>query len=174
MKMNALLIIPLLWLGTGACSSANEEIPGPLPPTPDTYVPGSTAGIDGDVRIGIASGEASEYQPGENIERSWDGDMSTLYHSPWSGPANFPVTLEYRFKTPEDVDYIVYKPRQDAENGLFGEFELFVATEAKPEYVKVGDYDFQMSFRPQPSSLTSGSRGPPPSSFRSRAAVTIS
>ncbi len=148
MKMNALLIIPLLWLGTGACSSANEEIPGPLPPAPDTYVPGSTAGIDGDVRIGIASGEASEYQPGENIERSWDGDMSTLYHSPWSGPANFPVTLEYRFKTPEDVDYIVYKPRQDAENGLFGEFELFVATEAKPEYVKVGDYDFQMSFSP--------------------------
>ena len=66
MKMNALLIIPLLWLGTGACSSANEEIPGPLPPAPDTYVPGSTAGIDGDVRIGIASGEASEYQPGEN------------------------------------------------------------------------------------------------------------
>ena len=62
MKMNALLIIPLLWLGTGACSSANEEIPGPLPPAPDTYVPGSTAGIDGAVDTILAFGEMLERQ----------------------------------------------------------------------------------------------------------------
>lgn len=141
-------MIPLLLLGTNSCSSADETTPGPTTPSPETYVPGSTAGIDGDIRIEIASGEASEFQSGENIEKSWDGDMGTLYHSPWSGPANFPVTLEYRFKTPENVDYIVYKPRQDAENGLFGEFELYVATEAEPEFAKLGDYDFQMSSTP--------------------------
>lgn len=103
-------MIPLLLLGANSCSSADETTPGPTTPSPDTYVPGSTAGIDGDIRIEIASGEASEFQLDENIEKSWDGDMSTLYHSPWSGPANFPVTLEYRFENPENVDYIVYKP----------------------------------------------------------------
>lgn len=147
MKMNAFLMIPLLLLGTSRCSSSESVEPGKKPDVPGIYVPGNTEDIDGDQQIKVNSGQADQFQPNESIERSWDGDMNTLYHSPWVG-TKLPVTLEYRFKGPEDVDYIVYKPRLDAENGLFGEFELFVATEAEPEFTKVGDFDFQLSGSP--------------------------
>lgn len=140
-------MIPLLLLGTSRCSSSESVEPGKKPDVPGIYVPGNTEDIDGDQQIKVNSGQADQFQPNESIERSWDGDMNTLYHSPWVG-TKFPVTLEYRFKGPEDVDYIVYKPRLDAENGLFGEFELFVATEAEPEFTKVGDFDFQLSGSP--------------------------
>ena len=140
-------MLPLLLLSTSQCSSSDSVEPGKKPDVPGIYIPEDPEGIDGDIQIKVVSGEADQFQPNESIERSWDGDMNTLYHSPWVG-TKFPVTLEYRFKNPEDVDYIVYKPRLDAENGLFGEFELFVATKAEPEFTKLGDYDFQLSSAP--------------------------
>ena len=140
-------MIPLLLLSTSQCSSSDSVEPGKKPDVPGIYIPEDTEGIEGDIQIKVGSGEADQFHPNESIERSWDGDMNTLYHSPWVG-TKFPVTLEYRFENPEDVDYIVYKPRLDAINGLFGEFELFVATGAKPEFTKLGDYDFQFSSAP--------------------------
>lgn len=140
-------MIPLLLLGTSRCGSAENEEPRKNPETPQTYVPGDPAGIHGDVLIKVASGEADQFQANESIEKSWDGNMNTLYHSPWVG-TTFPVTLEYRFAAPEKVDYLVYKPRVDADNGLFGAFELYVATEAVPAFTKLGDFDFKLSNSP--------------------------
>lgn len=158
MKMNLFLMLPLLLLSTSGCSSSEDTEPGQGPGTPGGYIPGTSENVEGDILIKVSTGSADQFQPGENIERSWDGDMKTLYHSPWQG-TKFPVTLEYRFKTPEDVDYIVYKPRLDAENGLFGEFELFVATETAPEYTKLGDYDFQFSSAPSSIAFDERLRG---------------
>lgn len=67
--------------------------------------------MPGDVELPIASAQASQLQPGEGIERTYDKDISTLYHSPYSG-TGFPVELTYHFQQPSHVDYLVYTPRQ--------------------------------------------------------------
>ena len=75
-----------------------------------------------DRSIPIASGTASNYQSGEGIERSFDGDYSTLYHSNYNTQNTFPITLTYTLKEVSHVDYAVYTPRQDGNvNGNFQE-----------------------------------------------------
>jgi hypothetical protein len=75
-----------------------------------------------DRSIPIASGTASNYQSGEGIERSFDGDYATLYHSNYSSQNQFPITLTYTLKEVSHVDYAVYTPRQDGNvNGNFQE-----------------------------------------------------
>lgn len=75
-----------------------------------------------DRSIPIASGTASNYQSGEGIERSFDGDYATLYHSNYNSQNQFPITLTYTLKEVSHVDYAVYTPRQDGNvNGNFQE-----------------------------------------------------
>lgn len=62
---------------------------------------GRSAGIDelkDDIKLTVKSGEASSFQPGEGIEKSFDGDLSTMYHSAWKNSATdyFPITLTWR------------------------------------------------------------------------------
>ncbi|WP_163630439.1 M60 family metallopeptidase [Paludibacter sp. 221] len=108
-------------------------------------VPTSTSppwDYNGDVKITVVSGNASEHQPGENIDRSFDGDLQTLYHSSWRG-ARFPISLTYNFNAADTLDYIIYYPRTDGVNGNFIEFELWTKTATDEDYEKVGDYNFQ-------------------------------
>lgn len=106
-----------------------------------TYNPG-TPGEVGNIKIPVSSGKASQEHPGEGIERSFDEDPTTFYHSPYSGAGTtFPVTLDYHFKTAQAIDYIVYMPRTDSENGRFGAFDIYVLTEQLPDYQLVGSYD---------------------------------
>ena len=75
-----------------------------------------------DRSIPIASGTASNYQSGEGIERSFDGDYATLYHSNYNSQNQFPITLTYTLKEVSHVDYAIYTPRQDGNvNGNFQE-----------------------------------------------------
>lgn len=107
---------------------------------------GNTDGdIKDDLKVPVSRGTASSFQPGGEIEKSFDGDMNTLYHSSWNnaGSNYFPITLEYFFENQESIDYIVYYPRTSGPNGLFKEVEIWVATEDKPSYIKAMDYDFQ-------------------------------
>lgn len=89
------------------------------------------------IPIKIASAEASSYQSGEGIERSFDGDPTTIYHSLYHQPANdvpdyFPITLTYKFQKPETLDYLEYYPRTDGgSNGLFCEVDILVQTAGK-------------------------------------------
>ena len=107
-----------------------------------TYKPGTPDGL-GDVLIAISRAEADQQQPGEGIELSFDGDPSTWYHSPWSG-TRLPVTLDYYFETPQEIDYFVYTPRSSGDNGNFGQFDLFATTDAQANQ-KIGTYDFKQS-----------------------------
>ncbi len=97
------------------------------------YIPVGTEALC-DTLITIASGEASSFQPGEEIERSFDGNLSTLYHSPYhqpeyDSPEYFPITLTYKFKKPETVDYLEYYPRTDGgTNGIFENLEVWTQT----------------------------------------------
>ena len=90
-------------------------------------------------------GKASEHQPGQDIENSFDGKFGAdgqPYHSIWKQQAAFPVTLEYFFDQKPDIDYIIYHTRSG--NGNFGEVDIYTATESEPEYQLQGSYDFKM------------------------------
>lgn len=103
-----------------------------------------------DRKIKITSGETSDYQRGEGIEKSFDGNFSTLYHSSW-GNTRFPVTLTYHFGGKDTIDYIVYYPRTDGgSNGNFKQFELRVK-DKDDTFRKIADYDFDG--RSQPSQI---------------------
>ena len=87
-----------------------------------------------DQQVAIASATASASQPGEGIERTYDGNYSTLYHSPYSN-TTFPVTLTYTFDDSPQIDYAVYTPRQDGNNnGNFGRVRV--------EYQQAGSSDW--------------------------------
>lgn len=79
-----------------------------------------------DIKVQPSGGKASEFQPGQGIENTWDGkfsaDGANPYHSVWGQSANFPVTLEYYFQGGADIDYLIYYTR--AGNGNFGELDL--------------------------------------------------
>ncbi|MFJ1439155.1 M60 family metallopeptidase [Capnocytophaga canimorsus] len=109
------------------------------------YEGSDASSIEGDIKLKIHRGTTSSYQSGGEIDKSFDGDMTTIYHSNWSnGGANyFPITIEYFFETPQDVDYMMYYPRIEGSNGHFKQVEIQVATEANPSYVKLKDFDFK-------------------------------
>ncbi len=105
------------------------------------YTPGDPSGL-GDILLSVASAKANQCNSQkESIERSFDGTTSTWYHSPWYNTV-FPVELEYTFASPQDVDYLVYKPRGSGDNGNWKKFDLYVATSQKESYEKVASYDF--------------------------------
>ncbi|MCC8145648.1 MAG: M60 family metallopeptidase [Bacteroidales bacterium] len=108
-------------------SSLTEEIPGNIKIKPQ------------------ANGTfASSYQSGEEIAKSFDDNMSTIYHSSW-GATTFPVTLQYAFPENQDIDYLVYRPRSSGLNGNFKEVDVFYKLRGAAEEVKYGSYDFKGS-----------------------------
>lgn len=109
------------------------------------YTNDNTTAIEGDIKLKIARGTASTSHPGEGIEKTFDGDYTTIYHSRWGTgvPVSFPVTIEYFLENTENVDYMVYYPRPGGGNGNFGEVEILVATETNPTYTKIKDFNFQ-------------------------------
>ena len=104
-----------------------------------------------DIKVQPSGGKASECQPGQDIENTWDGkfsaDGASPYHSPWGKSANFPVKLEYYFQGGADIDYLIYYTRSG--NGNFGEFDLLLATdEGHSDWKKYGSYNFRMQNAP--------------------------
>ena len=115
------------------------------------YEPVDPDEIKDDIRVNVIGGTASSFQPGGEIEKSFDGDKKTIYHSKWdnTGENYFPITLEYSFAQGSDMDYFVYYPRTDGWNGLFKEVDIEVKNNANTrgvdEWVKVMTYDFKGS-----------------------------
>ncbi len=111
--------------------------------------------IPQDEMIRVGGGNATNFQPGEGIEKSYDGDMSTIYHSNWNdviSPSKT-ATLDYLFSSESgQMDYLIYNPRTDGSNGHFDEFELWVATADSPTPTLYDNYDFEG--RSTPSMIT--------------------
>ena len=94
--------------------------------------------------IPIASGTASNSQSGEGIERSFDANLSTLYHSNYSTQNTFPITLTYTLKEVSHVDYAVYTPRQDGNvNGNFQ--EVTVSYQVDNKWITLGTFNLEGS-----------------------------
>lgn len=88
--------------------------------------------IPNDVKQVIQRGFATNSQQGEGIERTYDGDPNTIYHSSWGG-GKFPITIEYIFNNVDRIDYFVYTPRlDDSDNGRFQEIEIYYSTAEAP------------------------------------------
>lgn len=112
------------------------------------YASGDTDGIEDDIQLEVVRGEASTKHTGEDIDKSFDGNMNTLYHSNYpfaeGVTSHYPVTLTYYFKEgTEALDYFTYYPRTSGTNGNFGEVEVLVSTEDNSEFTSVtGEKDF--------------------------------
>lgn len=111
------------------------------------YSGGSEDDVKDDLKVPVSSATASSYQPGGEIEKSFDNDYSTIYHSNWTntGTNYFPITLDYHFQGQESIDYLVYHPRTSGPNGNFKEVEIWAATESNPSLTKLLDHDMQGS-----------------------------
>lgn len=102
------------------------------------------------VQVKVSSTSDNTHQGTSDLSKSIDGDLSTIYHSNWSNDVwpEHPAELIYNFSNVEKIDYINYIPRTSGSNGNFGELEIWYTTLDSSNYVKLGDYDFQMSSSP--------------------------
>ncbi len=101
--------------------------------------------IKDDIKLTVKSATASSVQSGEGIEKSFDGDMNTIYHSKWDNSASnyFPITITYNFESVPSMDYLIYYPRTSGTNGNFKKIKLLVAMESNPTLTEYGSYDFE-------------------------------
>lgn len=96
--------------------------------------------IPKDETVAVASATASDSQSGEGIERTYDGNTSTLWHSPYNNNngGGFPFTLTYNFKDVDRIDYVRYVPRSSGgTNGNFDEVEIYVKCAGDADFRKV-------------------------------------
>lgn len=107
---------------------------------------GTGEDIKDDIKLKIVSGEASSYHVGEGIDKSFDVNYGTIYHSNWSdGKEHGPITLTYNLETQSDVDYLVYHPRTDGTNGLFKVVDIEYSADGASFQSLKKDYDFKGS-----------------------------
>lgn len=117
-----------------------------------------SSSIRPDIQVPVWKGSTSSFQPGGEIEKSFDGDMKTMYHSNWNnkGENYFPITLTYQFKDADKIDYLVYYPRQTGYNGHFKEVEVQYTTKENTNFTKFGDFDFKGNGSPSRVSFNGG------------------
>ena len=73
-----------------------------------------------DIQLTVSGGSASA-ESGNPFSYSYDGSISTYFHSPWSsGSTSFPFTMIWKLEEASHVDYMTYTPRQDNQSGAWG------------------------------------------------------
>jgi len=106
---------------------------------------------DGIVYVVPSSASGGDAQPGAGIEKSIDGDVSTIYHSSWNGfTEGAEPVLTYLFDTGTPLESIRYIPRSSGTNGNWGRVEVSVRYKPSGRFVRVEamDHDFGMSSAP--------------------------
>lgn len=107
--------------------------------------------IQGDLLVPVSTGSAVNSlgkvsQLGSSgFHRTYDGSKETGYHSNTSEdafPNNWPLTLTFEFTEQPRIDYCVC---HSASSNILKKAEIFVSTEAEPEYTKLMDVDLSGS-----------------------------
>lgn len=118
------------------------------------YIPGQTTAFQKDKKIRILSATltpADKYQNGEDVSKSIDGLLTTLYHSPWSGmPDKTTISIEYKLD-PQDAslaNYVVLYPRTSGSNGVIRSVNVWISTADDTKYVQVGSATVSLSNNP--------------------------
>ncbi|WP_430973328.1 M60 family metallopeptidase [Sunxiuqinia rutila] len=111
----------------------------------DDYEPGSSDVFEKDQKLPVLSATltpSDKFQGGQNIDMSLDGELGTLYHSPWGGMPDKPaITFEYMLDPEQSsvMNYLVLHPRISGANGIIKTATVWVKTQEKPTYEKVAD-----------------------------------
>ena len=108
----------------------------------------SNLNITKDIKLNVSreSTYASSYQPGENIDKSFDGNFNTIYHSNWNQAYTaLPVELNYHFSELQQIDYLVYYPRKEGYNGFFGRTSIYYFDQDELDYIFLMDFDFGLN-----------------------------
>lgn len=102
--------------------------------------------IESDTQVKPSSAQANKYQSGEGIERTYDNNLSTLFHSPYTGyevSEKNPITLTYNFSSAKHIDYINYITRPSSNtNGNFKEIEVYAKYGDDSSLRLIGSADF--------------------------------
>lgn len=89
------------------------------------------------------SAKDNNHNGSEDISKTLDGDVTTLYHCNYNGfahnAANCPV-LTYEFANGTTLEAIRYTPRQSGNNGHFGEVDILVKTGSDYELALTHDF----------------------------------
>ena len=110
--------------------------------------------------ITVSRAEAPEAQMSDDLSKTIDGDMSTVFNARWALTDTI-VPLTYYFDDAEQIDYCIYYPQTG--RGLGGnirEVEVWVSTESQPNFVKTGDYDFRGASMPSTIQFPGGLKSP--------------
>ncbi len=104
-----------------------------------------TDAIAEDVKITVASGRADYFYPGQEIEKSFDGNFQTYFISNWGSGTDtrFPFNVEYNFTGVPSMDYFIYYPKGGTTNGLLQRLEVWYAANGNTTLTKYGDFDFK-------------------------------
>jgi len=108
-------------------------------PDPFSIDPSLVSQLD-DLKLPVSSATASSFQPGNEINKSYDGNLSTLYHSNYHN-RTLPYSLTYDFTAVDKMDYILYYPRQHGNNGVFGRIKVEARTAGGDFQTVIEEYD---------------------------------
>lgn len=107
-----------------------------------------------DIQVSVASATANTTNSGYGIEKTYDNNESTFWHSQWQ-PSNFvvsetnPAILTYNFKNVDHIDYIEYVTRQDGNsNGNFGKVAVYAKCGSETTYTLITTVDLGNSGGP--------------------------
>lgn len=161
------IVIIALSVSLASCSKSAEvteklQIENPdTPKDPENYKPADANSIDKDALIAPSGAIASEHQSGTDIQKTLDGDKTTIYHSRWGGQTTYPVELTYSFGEENDqIDYFVLYPRSDSNNGVILEFTVYIKVQVEDEFIKYEDYKFENGNTPKIITFTDGFKSP--------------
>lgn len=118
----------------------------------DCTIPTTPLAVNGgnDIKATIlsAGSSASSFQSGENIDKSFDNNLSSLYHSSYNNTV-FPVTLTYRLSGTTPIDYLKYIPRSDGgANGNFGNVVISFNTVTNSTFQNLTTFNFNQNGLP--------------------------
>ncbi|HEM2541296.1 TPA: YSIRK-type signal peptide-containing protein [Streptococcus suis] len=84
--------------------------------------------------IGLAQANAQE---GEELAKAFDGNPSTIWHTPWNGRHIYePATVNLR--RPVDIQRFEYVPRQSGRNGILKALTLVITDDQNVEHTFTG------------------------------------
>lgn len=102
------------------------------------------------MKVSGASATTEEVESEQRgIVNSFDGDYASYFNSKFGAFNEWPFEITYTFNDCDAIDYIVYHPRTDngTKYGAFNEFEIWVTTKEKPEFVKIKTYSMETNYQ---------------------------
>lgn len=126
----------------------------------------SSATEGADIKLPIVRGQASSVEAGYGIERAFDGNRQTYYHSSFYNfdeqryadvEGYFPITLTFELARAEQLDYMLFYPRPTGEDGMLKVGEIYYSTDGK-DYVLLATKHFDDTREPTRISMGEASQ----------------